>query len=269
MSAGFKLTRRPIISVIAGSKTDATAKVDLAGTYGVVGSAININGLHDGMLFERELANSEAANVKFYLSHTGSAPTSSTGMYQLCNADGTEIVSVVTQNTRRGYPLRGVSGKYLLTYGKGASSTAADLSAFLGGNHIYDNKAGGDSRLLGKSQALVASATNLTGSTADVGVAVDIRGLGNLTLYVNNTGDDNAVISVYAAFLAAEPTATTNMYPLADAAGNILTFTALATELAAFPLLNVSGDYLMIRGVHAVGGTATITAHLFGNATGV
>lgn len=269
MSTGFSRNRRMLVGTFAGSKGDATAKADLAASYAKVGSAINISGALDPILHLRELANAENAVVKVFLAHTGSAPSSSTDMYQLVGTNGAEIEVTVPQNLRRAFPLAGVSGKYILLEGKGASSTTADLSAFMPSNYLFDNIAGGDSRFLGYSHAIAATATNLSGSYADIGSAVRISGFSHLTLYVYNSGDQTADIQIYTSFGSSAPAATTNMYPWAVAAGTLVTLSTLTTERAAHPLVGVSGDYLMISAKTTGSGTASITAYLYGTPAGV
>lgn len=266
------MKRYPVYHTFAGSLDDITSKVDLAATYGKVGSAIKIYGLDEMNMILREQGNAEAAAVKFFLNHTGAdpGPTASTNEYQLVGTNGAEIEVTVTQNVRTCYPLQHVSGKWLLLEGKGASSTTADLSAFLFSNQCLDRFG---SRIQTSALPILATATNLTGSYADVGNIVDIAGLSKLTLYVYNTGDITADIQVYIdkRFLttASAPTATTLFHRLAGTGGTATTFSTLTTERAAHPLAGASGTYLGIQAKGTGSGTATITAYLTGVAQGV
>lgn len=267
------MKRYPVYYTFAGSLSDTTSKVDLTGSYAKVGSAVKVFGLDEMNMVLREHANSENAVVKFFLNHTGAdpGPTSSTGLYQLVGTNGAEVEVTVTQNVRTCYPLQNVSGKWLLLEGKGASGTAADLSAFLFSNQCLDRFG---SRIQTTVLPILATATNLSGSYADVGNVVDIAGLSNLTLYIYNSGDLTADIQVYIdkRFLGSgsAPSATTSFHRLAGTGGTATTFSTLTTERAAHPLSGASGTWLGIQGKSTGTGTAaTITAYLAGVAQGV
>lgn len=268
MSTEFSLRRRPQVAVIAGDKSVAATSVSVGAAYAVLGSGLNISGMVDAVAYLREHANTENGVIKFYLAKSGSVPSTNSGLYQLANTDGTEVEVTVTQNVRTLYPLQGVAAKYLLAYAKGAVGADADLSAFIVGNFMYDKRSQA-SRILGNETAILASATNLTGSYADLGSAIDIRGKGNITLFVDNSGDQKADIQVYTAFGASAPSATTTMYPLRNAAGTVTTFSTLTGEKAAHPLTNISGDYLFIQGKTTGAGTATVAVSIYASTPGV
>lgn len=246
------------VKAIAGTVASASTKVDLTGSYADIGSAININGMCDPTLYLAEIANNENAVVKAFLSPDPTQPTASTNLYQLTNADGTEVEITIVQNTTQVYS-NPFAAHWLFLQGKGATSTTADLRAFIRGNYAHDGRG---SRFVQKKISIVSTATALTGSAALVGSIVDIRGLGNLTLYVyNSDASVTGVITPFVSFADTAPTALSSMYSLDVVAGTAKTFSTLATERAAHPLLNVSGNYLALAGS---GNGADITAFLFG-----
>lgn len=264
------MLRYPVFKVFAGSLTTATSKVDLTASYALVGSAASIRELDEMNLLLREHANSENAVVKFYLAPDGSQPASSTGMYQLVTAStSAEIEVTVVQNTRQCYPLTGVSGRWLLLEAKGASSTGADLSAFL---TAQERLGKGKSAIWANKLTIIGTTTELTTSYADIGNFVDIRGLSNLTLYLYNSvaGADPADVTVFIEKSNTQPSATTSLWPLDNTSGTILTFRALTQERSAHPLTGVSGSWLGIQAKSTGSGTAaSITAYLTGIAQGV
>lgn len=258
--------RMPVVRTFAGSLTDATAKVDLTGSYAKVGSAVSVSGLDALSLRAREHANSEAAVVKFFLAHSGGVPASSTGMYQVVTAAGAEKELTVTQNTRKAYALTGLSAKYLLVEGKGASGTAADLSAFLYGQERLDM---GKSLIVTQKFDIIATATTLGSSFTDVGAFIKTYGFTNLTLYVYNSGANPANINVYLDYSATTtPTATTTMHALCDETGAAISFDTLAGERAAHVLGNVNARYLGIKAKYTTGAT-NVVVYLTGVAQGV
>jgi len=250
------MKRYPRYRVFAGSLTDATAKVDLAATYGKVGNAVNIWGYDNMAMLLAEIANNEGGVVKFFLAPSGSQPANSTGMYQLVAAAGTEVEVTVTQNVRHEYSLTGVSGKWLLVEGKGASSTTADLVAFLhaqellgaytGQDHEY-GRGVGHGLIATNNIPIVATATTLTTDLTDVGLIVDVGGLSNLTLYVTNSGLQTGRINVYYEKSQAAPADTTTMWRLCGTNGAALNFDTLTAEKAAHPLLVSGARWLAIK----------------------
>lgn len=260
------MRRFPVVRVIAGSLSDATAKADLAATYAKVGSAVGINGLDALSLRARELADSEDAVVKFFAAPDGAAPTSSTGMYQVVTAAGAEKELTVPQNTRKAYALTGLSGKYLLIEGKGASGTAADLCAFLYGQQRLDV---GKSLIWTNKQDIIATATTVASSFTDIGSFLDICGLSNLTMYVYNSGSNPANINVYLDYSSTtRPTATTTMHALCAEDGAAVSFDTLAGERAAHVLGNVNARWLGIKAKYTTG-TTDVVVYLTGVAQGV
>ena len=264
------MKRYPVYHTFAGSLADATAKTNLTASYAKIGSSVNIFGLDDMNMIQREHGNTEALVTKFFVDHSGAQPSASTSMYQLVAVAGTEIEVTVTQNVRTCYPLQHLSGKWFLLEGKGAASTGGQISSFMFANQCLDRYA---SRIQTSVLPILATATNLTGTYADVGNVVDIAGLSHLTLYIYNTGDITADIQVYIdkRFLtsASAPTATTLFHRLAGTGGTATTFSTLTTERAAHPLAGASGTWLGIQAKGTGAGTATITAYLTGVAPGV
>lgn len=263
------MRRMPVAKVFAGSLTTATTKVDLTASYALVGSAASIHGLDAMTLLLREHANSENAVVKFFVNPDGAQPTASTSMYQVVGTNGAETEVTVTQNTRQSYQLNGLSGRWLLVEGKGASSTGADLSAFLYAEEILGL---GKSLIQTNKLTILSTATQLTTSYADIGAFVDIGGLSNLTLYLRSTesGTDPADVKVFIDKASAAPTATTSLWPICVAAGTAIEYRVLTNERAAHPLGNVCGRWLGIQAKSTGAGTAaTITVYLTGVAQGV
>lgn len=82
----------------------------------------------------------------------------------------------------------------------------------------------------------------------DEGSIVDVRGYGNLTLWIHETsGDGGITANVYMDHDATTaPAATTNMTPLRAAAGTITDFVVGASELGAFSL-SVSCNFIGIK----------------------
>lgn len=256
--------------------TDATAKADLAATYGKVGNAVCIWGYDNMAMFLAEIGNTEAGTVKFFINPDGTLPIVSTGMWQVATAAGAEIEVTVPQNTKIQYPLTGLSGKYLLLEGKGAVGATADLRAFLhaqelkAAHNAMDHQFGlgvGHGLIATNNIPIVATATALTTSPADVGLIVDVGGLSNLTLYVSNTGANTSRIQVYYEFELTKPSATSTMWRLAGTTGVALNFDTLTGEKTAFPLLVSGGRYMAIQAAGLVGAT-TIAVSVTGVAQG-
>lgn len=246
------------VKAIAGTVASASTKVDLTGSYADIGSAINVNGMKDPTFYLAEIANAENAVVKFFLSPDPTQPTASTSLYQLTDSSGAEIEVTIVQNTTQVYS-NPFAAYWVFLQGKGAVGTSADLRAFIRGNYAHDGRG---SRFVQKKISVVSTTTALTGSAALVGSIVDIRGLGNLTLFVyNSDASVNATITPFVSFADTAPTALSQMYSLDQVSGASKTFVTLANERAAHPLLNVSGNYLALAGS---GNGADITAFLFG-----
>ncbi len=246
----------------AKSKTIVSA-LSLTGSYADIGSAINIRNLHDATLYLAETANVENIVVKAFLSPDPTTPTATTSLYQLCTADGAEVEVTVVKNTTQVYSLGACSAHYIFLQGKGAVGTDGDATAYLLGNF---GQGGDGSRLQPAKINIISTATALTGTPTLTGSVVNIRGYGHLTLYVyNSDGAVNAVITPYVSFGDTAPTALTTMYSLDVVAGTAKTFTTLATERAAHPLLGVSGDWLALS---CSGNGADIVAYLFGTLSG-
>lgn len=246
----------------AKSKTIASA-ASLAASYADVGSAVNMRNMHDATLYLAEVANTENALVKAFLSPDPTTPTASTGLYQLCTADGAEVVVTVTQNTTQVYSLGACAAHYMFLQGQGAVGTDADLTAYLLGNF---GQGGDGSRLQTAKISVISTATALTGTPTLTGSVVNIRGYGHLTLYVSNTDVAvNAVVTPYVSFGDTAPSALSSMYSLDVVAGTAKTFTTLASEKAAHPLLGVCGDWMALS---CSGNGADIVAYLFGTLSG-
>ena len=259
---GLSGIQRPQVKVWAGSVTSATAKVDLAATYGDVGSALDMNNMSNPTAYLAEIANAENAVVKWFLSPDPTQPTSSTGHYQLTNAAGAEIEVTIVQNTSQVYPLN-ASAYWGMIQGKGAAGTDADLRAFLTGNFSHD---GHGSRMKVTKLTVISTATALTGTPTLTGNVVNIRGLSNLTLFVfNSDASVTGVLTPYVAFGANAPSSLANMYPLDGTNGTALTFSTLGTERAAHPLTGITGDWL---GFAMSGSGADVVVYVMGTVEG-
>ena len=254
-----KILRVPVRKTILATATSLTA------SYAKIGSAINIEGMLDLTLHLHESANVENALIKPYVAISGDAPTSNSGLYQLCDNTGAEIEFTVLKNERASMSLKGVSGKYLLFYGKGAVGTDADITAFVTGNIPRLN-----GQTVERLNATVLSSTELSSTSyADKGNVINIEGYDNLTLHVAETGTtEGASIKVFVAHTGDAPTATTNLQQFTDKDGAELEFTVLKGEKASFPLEGLTGKYLMIQAKKtAVGtGNATVEVKITGSA---
>jgi hypothetical protein len=264
----------PVNKTFAGSLSDATAKVDLTASYAKVGNTANIRELDAMTMLVREHANAENAVVKFFVLPDGAEPAASTAMYQVVGTNGAETELVVVQNTSEAFPLTGLSGRWFLLEGKGASSTTADLSAFMFAEEVLGK---GKSAVWVNKLPILATSTQLTTSYADIGLFADISGLSNLTLYLQSTvgGTDPADVKVFIDKAYTDRTGTsgasTGLHPIVTAAaGAAIEYRVLTNERAAHPLGNVCGTWLMIQAKSTgVGTAATINAFLTGIAQGV
>jgi len=87
----------------------------------------------------------------------------------------------------------------------------------------------------------------LTGSYADKGSAVNIKGCTDVTLHViSNSGAGDVVVKVFLSYGSTAPTATTNMQQLCTSTGAEIEYTCLSGEKASFAL-NCSANYLMLQ----------------------
>jgi hypothetical protein len=237
--------------------------LSLAATYGNVGSAPKrIAGATDINLKLAEVVNTENAVVKFYVSANKTAPASVASMYQVTAAAGTETEVVITQNTAQMFALP-ISGEYFWMQGKGATGTNADLTASLIANYAYDPDG---FKWQSAKKTFGSVATAIGGSATQVGSVLDIRGLGNITLFVTESGGTNGVITVYLATGATAPADTTTMTALKNATPAAVTFTTLANEKACHWLGNLCADYMALT---ATGNTAALQVDLYGTLSGV
>lgn len=253
---------RPEAKPICGTLASAATKVDLAATYADVGNIIDINGASGLTLDLAEIANSEDAVVKAFLSMEEAVPTASTGHFQLANTDGTEVEITVTQNTRQIYEAK-AAASWLILQGKGASGTTADLRAFSIANYrqAYDA-----SRFLVRKIAIASTAVAVGASATAVGSVIDIRGMGNLTLFVQNTDVAvDGVITPYFSHADTQPAAYTNMFALKDVTPAARTFTTIASEKAAHPIGNIAADWMALS---ATGNGADLIVYLLGTIDG-
>jgi hypothetical protein len=245
------------------SPVTLASALSLAATYGNVGSAPKrIAGAKDINLKLAEVVNTENAVVKFYVSQNVTAPTAVSGMYQVVSAAGAETEVVITQNTAQMFVLP-ISGEYFWMQGKGAVGTNADLTASLIQNYAYDPDG---FKWQSAKKTFGSVATAIGGSATQVGSILDIRGLGNITLFVTESGGTNGVITVYLATGATAPADTTTMTALKNATPAVITFTTLLNEKAAHFLGNLCADYI---GLTATGNTAALQVDLYGTLNGV
>jgi len=253
---------RPVVTAIAGTLASATTKEDLTASYADIGSAVDINGCTDIMLDLAEIANVENAVAKVFLSMERAVPTASTGLYQLVNADGTEKEITITKNTRQIYEMPG-AGTHLFLQAKGAAGTDGDLRAFVCRNQ---RMTGMRSRYLFTKTAIASTAVAVGATATAVGSVIDIRGLGNLTLFVQNSdGAVDGVITPYFSHADTQPAAYTNMFALKDTTPAARTFTTIANEKAAHFIGNVAADWLALS---ATGNGADLTVYLMATVNG-
>jgi len=238
----------------------------LGSSYGKIGSAINIEGMVDLTLHIAESGGSEGAVVRAYIAPSGDAPSSSSGLAQLVGANGAESEFTVAASEKRSFTLNNVSGKYLLLYGKGASSTTAQITAFVTGNQPTVN-----GQVVRPLAATVLSATALTSTSyADKGSAINIEGMSDLTLHLTESGTtEGAKVKVFIAHTGSAPSATTALQAVSAEAGTPLEFIVLKGEKASHPLRGITGKYLMIQAADTTGGTghATLAVTISGNVT--
>ena len=255
-----KILRVPVRKSILAT---ATA---LGSSYGVIGSAINIEGMVNLTLHIAESGGVEGAKVRAYIAPSGSVPTTSTGLHQLVSANGAESEFVVAASELRSFALNNVSGKYLLLYAKGAAGTSAEITAFVTGNLPTLN-----GQVVRPLAATVLAASALTSTTyADKGSAINIDGYSELTLHLTESGTtEGAKVKVFIAHTGSAPTATTNLQDVSAEAGTSLEFVVLKGEMASHPLRGITGKYLMIQAGDTTGGTghATLAVTLTGNPT--
>jgi len=243
----------------------ATA-TSLGSSYGKIGNAINIQGMTGLTLHLHESANQENAVVKPYIAISGNAPTSNSGLYQLVDSTGAEIEFTVLQNERASFDLKGLSGRYILFYGKGATGTNADITAFLTGN-----KPRIDGQVPEPLNSQILAATEISSTSyADKGNAINIHGYSDLCLHVAESGtSEGAKIKVFVSHTGNAPTATTNLQQFVGDNGAELEFTVLKGEKASFPLTGLTGKYLMVQVKKTTGGSgnATVAIDITGNVT--
>jgi hypothetical protein len=255
-----KILRVPVRKSILAT---ATA---LGASYGKIGSAINIEGMVDLTLHIAESGGSEGAVVRAYIAASGDAPSSSSGLFQLVGANGAESEFTVAASELRSFPLYNLSGKYLLLYAKGSSSTTAQITAFVTGNLPAVN-----GQVIRPLASTVLSATALTSTSyADKGSAVNIEGMSDLTLHLTESGTtEGAKVKVFIAHTGSAPTATTSLQAVSAEAGTSLEFTVLKGEKASHPLRGITGKYLMIQAADTTGGSghATLAVTISGNVT--
>lgn len=255
-----KILRVPVRKSILAT---ATA---LGSSYGKIGSAINIEGMVNLTLHIAESGGSEGALVRVYVAPSGSAPSSSSGLSQLVGTNGAESEFTVAASGVASFSLNHVSGKYLLLYAKGASSTAAQITAFLTGELPTVN-----GQIVRPLAATVMSAAALSSTSyADKGSAVNIEGMSDLTLHLTESvTTEGAKVKVFVAHAGSAPSATNDLSTFSAEAGTALEFTVLKGEKASHPLPGLTGKYLMIQAKDTTGGTghATLAVTISGNVT--
>jgi len=238
--------------------------LSLAGTYGNVGSAPKrIAGASGLNLKLAEVANSENAVVKFYVSQNVAAPAATTAMYQVVGVNGAETEVTITQNTAQIFKLP-ISGEHFWMQGKGAVGANADLTASLIANYTYDPDG---FKFQSANKTFGSVATTIGASATQVGSILDIRGLGNITLFVTESGESvNGVITVYLYNGASAPADTTTMTALKSSVPAVITFTTVAAEKAAHFIGDVCADYI---GLTATGQNSVLQVDLYGTLSGV
>lgn len=256
------LRQRPQLKVFAGSKTVAATKVDLTASYVDIGSALDVNGMTDPTLFLAEIANVENAVAKLFLSPDKDQPAASTNLFQLCNADGTEIEITVVKNTTQCFGLK-FAAWWAMLQAKGAVGTDGDLRAFLSGNFGADARG---SRFRMPKIVINSVAQAGTGSEVIIGSPVNIRGLSDITMFVyNSDGAVTAAIHPYVSWGDDQPAGLSTMYSQDVVAGTAKSYNTLATERAAHHLLGVTGDWLALG---LTGNGADVVVSIMGNITG-
>lgn len=240
---------------------ELAADLSLAATYGNVGSApVSIAGGRDITLKLGENANAEDAVVRAYVSNANTAPTAVASMFQVVGVAGAETEITITQNTSQIFQLP-ITGKWLWLNAKGAVGTGADLDASMFINYGYDDHL---QKFTSATKPFSAAAVVVGASATQIGSVLDIRGLGDLTLYVTESGGVNGVISVFFLNSDAEPLFA-NMVQLKSVVPAAVTFTTVANEKAAHYIGNVCADYMAIS---ATGQNSALLVDVFGSLNG-
>lgn len=254
----------PSGAAVRTSPVTLASALGLAATYGDVGAASKrIAGATGINLKLAEVANVENAVVKFFVSQNVTAPASTTPMFQVVAAAGTETEVTITKNTAQIFKLP-ISGEHFWMAAKGAVGTDADLTASLIANYAYDPDG---FKWQSAKKTFGSVATTVGASATQVGSILDIRGLGNITLFVTESGASvNGVITVYLSTGATPPADTTTMTALKNATPSVITFTTLAGELAAHFVGDVCADYI---GLTATGQNSVLQVDLYGTLSGV
>ena len=113
---------------------------------------------------------------------------------------------------------------------------------------------------------IASTAVAVGASATAVGSVIDIRGMGNLTLFVQNTDVAvDGVITPYFSHADTQPAAYTNMFALKDVTPAARTFTTIASEKAAHPIGNIAADWMALS---ATGNGADLIVYLLGTIDG-
>jgi hypothetical protein len=136
------------------------------------------------------------------------------------------------------------------------------LTASLQANYGHDEKLW---KFTSEKIPFSSAAVAIGGSATQVGSVLDVRGLGDLTLYVTESGGVNGVITVYFGNADSQPADTTSMTAYKNASSSVITFTTLANEKAAHFIGNLCADWIALT---ATGNGAELLVDLYGTLNG-
>ncbi len=238
---------RPSVKSFAGSKTDATiGQTITSSTFVDVGSILRINGFVSPTLFLEELSGTEAADVQVLLSPDFTKPSATSGMFVLSDTAGNAVNVAVAASSKVLYPLQSLAANWIALQGKkGGVGSSTKLRALMAVGAIL----GSDRRTVMTPKLDIASvAVALTATEAIIGSPAKVRGLSNLTLFVENTDATvAATLKVYASFADSMPSNMLQEFPYSDASA-VISITAPANSKVAVPIDGIVADWLAVSG---------------------
>ncbi len=255
---------RPSVKSFAGSKTDATiGQTITSSTYVDVGQILRIIGVVSPTLFLEELSGTEAANVRVLLSNDFTKPNNTSAMYVLTDTSGTDLEVAVTASSKVLYPVKSISANWMALQGKlGGVGASTKLRALMSTGAIL----GSDRRTLIPPKLDIASVpVALTATEAVVGSPVKVRGLSNLTLFVENSDASvAATLKVYCSFADSLPSNMLQEFPYSTESA-VVSITAPANKKIAVALDGILADWLAVSGQ---GNGADVKISLMGSPAG-
>ena len=254
---------KPMVYEFAGKKDDTNGVNITSATYVDVGNIEDFDSHNNLTLFLEEIGGVEAVKVRVLVDPEYTKPANTSGMYILTDAAGADIEYNVGISGKLAVETNGLSAKWLALQaakaGVGASTTLRAIG--LRGAII-----GSDKTTLKVPKLNIASVpVALTATEQIIGGAINVAGLTNLTLFVENSDATvNATLKVYLSYKDAQPSNMLSENALANAAGAI-SITAPANKKIAVNLGNVSANWLAVSGQ---GNGADVKVFLVGSVGG-